>query len=557
MSSGAEVHHGTVPRRTLLSVAVAIGVAGFGFTILSSNRLTNDHYMHLAYAQQVLLGDVPGRDFVDPGMPLMFSLSAAVQHLWPGPFSEAVLDSALLGLAASFTFLMVGRVAGSGLAGAAAAVMQVCLVPRLYAYPKILVPAATLWAFEAYIRRPSAWSRLALVVVLGLSMLLRHDLGAFAFLAVTAGIVVGRGSDWKWAAREVLCVWVGVFLTITPYLVLVQLSEGLAENLREGIEFSKGEAHQLLLPWARPPHVIASSADNAGVVVLYYAAYALIPVGLAVFASTWRLTARPAAVTAIVLLACYCLIIMRHPLDARIPDLGAVLAVVGTLVTLESVRQLRERITVPLARATATTVVLLFAVWPLHAGWQIAGVPARITETRVADGFEKVTERVSALAAVGSQWPWTWYWPAGDMPPVVDYIASCTEPTDRILVTWFAPEYYFFSRRGFAAGHATFSPGAAFVTERDVAKMVERMQVERVPLVLRNESTHEAFASAYPALDALLDANYDWFAHFTLRDESIVRVGSRRGLSAHSQFGPLGWPCQFKDEPAVEAQLDN
>ena len=65
--------------------------------------------MHLAWAQQVLFGEVPGRDFVDPGMPLMYTLSAAVQWLSPGPFSEAVICCALLGLAAAVTCVVSHR----------------------------------------------------------------------------------------------------------------------------------------------------------------------------------------------------------------------------------------------------------------------------------------------------------------------------------------------------------------------------------------------------------------------------------------------------------------
>ena len=38
-------------------VALAMGVAVCGFRVLTDGGLTNDHFMHLAWAQQVLLGD--------------------------------------------------------------------------------------------------------------------------------------------------------------------------------------------------------------------------------------------------------------------------------------------------------------------------------------------------------------------------------------------------------------------------------------------------------------------------------------------------------------------
>ena len=83
-------------RRTVGTTAAAVGMLAFGFRLVTLRDLTNDHYMHLAWAQQLLFGQLPGRDFVDPGMPLMYTLSAFVQHLWPGPFSEGVLTCLLL-----------------------------------------------------------------------------------------------------------------------------------------------------------------------------------------------------------------------------------------------------------------------------------------------------------------------------------------------------------------------------------------------------------------------------------------------------------------------------
>src|SRR2546426_9263583 len=126
-------------RRLIRSVAVAIGVIAFGFRLTLLRDLTNDHYMHLAWAQQVLFGEVPGRDFVDPGLPLMYTLSAFVQWLSPGPFSEAVLSCALLGVAAAITCVAAADLTGSLLPGVLAALFEIALYPRLYSYPKIVV----------------------------------------------------------------------------------------------------------------------------------------------------------------------------------------------------------------------------------------------------------------------------------------------------------------------------------------------------------------------------------------------------------------------------------
>src|SRR6185369_2620954 len=100
-------------RRDVAKAAVAAGVLAFAYRVLVLRDLTNDHYMHLAWAQQLLFCQLPGRDFVDPGMPLMYTLSAFVQHLWPGPFSEGVITCLLLAVAASATCLVATELTGS------------------------------------------------------------------------------------------------------------------------------------------------------------------------------------------------------------------------------------------------------------------------------------------------------------------------------------------------------------------------------------------------------------------------------------------------------------
>src|SRR6185295_10126254 len=83
-------------RARLWLIAAAVGLFACAFRVANVNDLSNDHYMHLAWAQQLLFGELPGRDFVDPGMPLLYALSAMVQHAWPGPFGHGALPSGLL-----------------------------------------------------------------------------------------------------------------------------------------------------------------------------------------------------------------------------------------------------------------------------------------------------------------------------------------------------------------------------------------------------------------------------------------------------------------------------
>src|SRR5262245_37337217 len=109
--------------------------------------------MHMAWAQQLLFGELPGRDFVDPGMPLAYAISALAQWMRPGPFTELFLCAALMGIAAAATFAAASRLANSWVVGVAATLVEIGLQPRFYSYPKILVPAVALLLFQAYARR--------------------------------------------------------------------------------------------------------------------------------------------------------------------------------------------------------------------------------------------------------------------------------------------------------------------------------------------------------------------------------------------------------------------
>src|SRR5678815_5571583 len=184
-------------RRTVRITAAALGGLAFGFRLVTLSGLSNDHYMHLAWAQQLLFGELPGRDFVDPGMPLMYTLSAIVQYVWPGPFSEGVLTCALLAVAASATLLVVTELTGSIAFGVAATLVEIAMEPRLYSYPKILVPAVALLLIQHYLRHPSRLRLAWLAAWTGIAVLFRHDLGVYASAGIGAALLVEHGTNWR------------------------------------------------------------------------------------------------------------------------------------------------------------------------------------------------------------------------------------------------------------------------------------------------------------------------------------------------------------------------
>ena len=124
----------------------------------------------------------------------------------------------------------------------------------------------------------------------------------------------------------------------------------------------------------------------------------------------------------------------------------------------------------------------------------------------MAEGPGTVGRTIESVKETGTVWPWERFWPAGELPTAVRYLNACTAPDAAVLLTWAAPEYYYFARRRFGAGHALFLPPDAFTTPHDQEWMLERIRHERIPVVLFNESRNDEFAKAYPEVERYLRA---------------------------------------------------
>ncbi|MEQ1575658.1 MAG: hypothetical protein ABL993_15570 [Vicinamibacterales bacterium] len=545
--------------------ALVLGLTALAFRVLSSADLSNDHYMHLAWAQQLLFGQLPGRDFVDPGMPLAYAISAAAQWMRPGPFTELVLSAALLGLAAAVTYLVAERLSGSAPVAIGVTLLEVAFQPRFYSYPKILVPAVAMLIFQRYADKRTLPWLVTLGVWTGLAGLLRHDLAVYAAVGISAGLLALRWPDRRRAFSSVAVYGSLVTATLIPYALFVRWSEGIAEHLRRGLEFSKAEAHQRI--FALPPltsfDFLAWGREDAAA-FLFYAAHAAVLITIAILLGR-RIRHSPeeraAATAATAMLAAYLAVILRHPLDARLPDLAAVVAIVlawilgqAWQVVAESLKRGPTGITssgsTSFARFGQATLVaaaaMALALSTARSVWVLEKLPEAIDNTGVYGGVNGMVDTVTDLKERGSVWPWARSWPSRELPDAVRYLNECTEPTDALLTTWPAPEYGFFARRPFAAGHAEFLPPRAFATDTDQQQMLAWLRAQRVPVALVNEPRREEFAGAYPKIDAYLRAGYREAGRFTIYDGSNIIVAVRSDLRGRRTWGPQGWPCDLE-----------
>jgi hypothetical protein len=233
-----------VIRGVLWCGAGAAFVVAFAFRWLTLAEFPNDHFDHVAMAQQLLLGALPVRDFTDEGLPLTYILSAAAWALLKSPFlSEAILVASGFAVAAALSFRVAARAAQSTLVAALAVAAQIALYPRTYSYPKLLVQAIAVaiawWAVE----RLNAKRIAALAAVTALGYYFRHDHALYLGAAIIALLCVALWSKGFSTVMRATALYAGLVLAfILPHLAYVQWAAGLPTYFAISRQYVKAEA---------------------------------------------------------------------------------------------------------------------------------------------------------------------------------------------------------------------------------------------------------------------------------------------------------------------------
>ena len=246
----------------VLLVAVLVAAFCYRFNTLGGafGGFTNDQFGYLARARQIQAGDIPFRDFNDPGWFLTDYLSAAMQ--WLGGYSlrsEALLTVGMLSLGAALTFVLARRAAGTVVAAVVAVAVHIALDARHYNYPKIVLYATGLALAWAYVDSPSRARLVALGALIGIGFLFRHDhlvyLGALS--ATTIALVHHASMRDGFRAAAGLCGTVAIF--IVPFLIFLALSGGVGEYFRAALVYVTRDAERtsfslprLSLDWSKP-----------------------------------------------------------------------------------------------------------------------------------------------------------------------------------------------------------------------------------------------------------------------------------------------------------------
>jgi len=237
------------------AAAAAALVATLAWRFLTFTGFTNDHYAHLALAQQWLLGDRPVRDFTDPGWPLTYILSAAAWRVaGDAMWVEWALVATALAIAAACTVIAAHRLSGSLAIALLVAALEIVIFPRTYSYPKLLAYAVAACAMIAIAARPS-WPRILVMAgVIAAAFLLRHDHGLYVGVASAACVALASRADgFATAVRRVAGLTGATAALLLPWILFITLNGGLSAYFETALEFARGEANASnLRSWPRP-----------------------------------------------------------------------------------------------------------------------------------------------------------------------------------------------------------------------------------------------------------------------------------------------------------------
>jgi hypothetical protein len=500
-----------------------VWLAILGLSLLQVHFL-NDHFDRISRARQILMyGDRPFADFRDPGYFLTLYVSAAGQALTGGGLlGEALIASAAIATAGALTFWLAESASGSLLIGLIAAFLTWIVSPRYYDYDKVLFYMLGLTFCWRYVDSPAPGRLAAAGFVTGLAVLFRYDNGLYLLVACLAAITVRRRQIRSELLSDLALYLAVIAVTLAPALIFIQSTAGLSESYRQIATYAAREGQRSEL--FTLPRLGLDRTSVTYVVIVATAPAALLLLVVRSRTPHHVLQFPEAKILAAALLCiCVSIFILRDPIGAR---LGAAappaLVLAACIAGLSGPREHGDRPT----RKRALSSGLIATV--LVAACASALVVFQQQGRRLLRAPSALARRVSAVTTeLAASPPGRTYFPDdGALAGIATYLRTCTPADARVLVTWFAPEVFFFSQRGFAGGMAVFL-GEHWSSEADQRRTIEQVELQPVPLVIVQAASENGFRSTFPRVAAYVDAQYRLAGMTSFGDPRVGADGYR------------------------------
>ena len=527
--------HNRVGWPVLLATCLAF-IATALFRFLALNGFPNDQYEHLAGAQQILMGEWPTKDFFDPGMPLTYLASAGAQLLLGRTlFAEAMLTSAAFGLAAAFTLLGAYRVSRSLVVAFVAAVWCVAIYPRPYAYPKVLLCSAGPLVMWAWMAAPTLGRMVWLALFVVVAFLFRHDYGVYLGAAALATIVLTPAEEWQQVVRRVATFCGLVAVLVAPYLLFLQVYDGVVPYARSILEYGRRHAQRTQL------HVEGLGWNHE--VRLFYAFHALPFLALAWWVVE-RIRRQPIDTSVVVPLVVLAVLVnvgfLRDPLSARLAD-----AIVPAVLLAAWVAGRGWRGSSPLLRVVAVAVAAIVVVLGTDSVWAVGNTGEQIDRTHLSQGIARTPQLLrQQTEELVSRFSHDQVPDIGlsGLVPFFEYLDRCTTSQHRLLVGAYSPEVYVYARRMFAGGQKVFIQGY-YQSARDQQRIVARLRHQVVPFVLLQSDSSAQWRSSFSLVSAFVDSHFRPMADIQVSPDRSVLVLVDTDLVPLRTEEATGWPC--------------
>jgi len=547
----------------LLLVAVLTSLV---LVLSSGNQVYDTNYDALWEASALLAGDRPYRDFYDWGAPLTGYLSTvaqlAVGYRLIGEFG---LQWLLIVAGQVVSFHLAYRLSRSLVASCATFLLSLLLLVATptYNYPKLLVYPLAVWLAWRYLDRPNAGRAAMLGLLTTIAFLLRHDHGvhvagltALAF-AVTR-LVRPSSRSVRALLVEGVAYGVTALVSITPWLLLVHLNEGLPEYMRERAALYENWSVKSS-PFGSLLALNSPIPTDANALKWLHQLTLLVPIlligSVAIdFLRSWYEKRPLDAKTWPTLLAAALLVVVD---DSVLRQSSYFVAVAPLTAALAA-----QFLTRPPGAAITTPAPNIGVVWSriraaLGGGILFVTIVMSIVFSRILLDARDVIRSirptfVQLLAsppidgqltadAVMRVTPDTWHmWDRRDndkQSVMLRYLHDCTAPGDRVLTTGSTPsQVNYLAERPFAGGHILWHHGwrADKVHE---AQSLAQLQRQSVPFAFSTTDPVLDDFKSYPSIREYLVQHY-----MELEGSGgMLLIDTRR--TPTGSFAALGFPC--------------
>jgi len=526
-----------VTRRAVVAATLVWAFALF-FS-LATYTFSDDHFGRISPARQIArYGELPFRDFFDPGYFMTEVASASVQRLLgDNLLGEMLLTSLFVAGGALAIVLLVRRATGSLRLACVTAIVAVLAFRRPYDYDKFLFYPLGLLACWRYGDSRRIRDLMVIALVAAVATMFRYDNGLFVAAGAFALIAAVHAGESARVVQRVGLFIGACVLCMTPYVLFLQANVGLGEAVgqmttyarREGARtriatLPRGALSEIHVTWLPPPqpheswrrrlrrHVPLGTASvswgAAGAAAVAYYLFVALSVAATVTVmrvrNTGRSLERGRVLSAVSMTLLAIILVLREPVIARIGGMIGPPAVLGAWMWYRSAPSPRATTS---AKATAVKAARGWHLMRLAVA--VCALATMMVATEWRSSLSLVRRNgslLTRLADATASPPSTTMLPKPRLRGLVDYLRRCTRPDDRVFAAWFVPELYFFAGRAFAGGMVeTF--GDHWSEPDHQQRIVEKMKAESVPLVLVREGD-ESFSRGYPIVAEYLGAHY-------------------------------------------------